>query len=62
MAKKQEQQKKQCRCQTGELFDGFTEQHGAENDYPKHSLLVRKWDDTEWHEPTAAYMGLPEDK
>lgn len=30
MAKKQEQQKKQCRCQTGELFDGFKEQHGDE--------------------------------
>lgn len=22
---------------------------------------VRKWDDTAWHEPTAAYLGLPED-
>ena len=26
---------------------------------PEHDrLLVRKWDDTEWHEPTADYMGL----
>lgn len=24
-------------------------------------IVVRKWDDTDWHEPTAAYMGL-EDK
>ena len=24
-------------------------------------IVVRKWDDTEWHEPTADYMGL-EDK
>lgn len=23
-------------------------------------LLVRKWDDKEWHEPTADYMGLEE--
>lgn len=22
--------------------------------------LIRKWDDTEWHEPTADYMGLEE--
>lgn len=24
----------------------------------RDSLLVRKWDDEEWHEPTADYMGL----
>lgn len=25
-------------------------------------LRVRKWGDAEWHEPTADYMDLPEDK
>ncbi len=25
---------------------------------PASNLLVRKWDDTEWHEPTVDYMGL----
>ena len=30
----------------------------SENDACPHSVLVRKWDDKEWHEPTADYMGL----
>ncbi len=25
---------------------------------PASNLLIRKWDDTEWHEPTADYMDL----
>lgn len=25
--------------------------------HPKH-VVIRKWDDEEWHEPTADYMGL----
>ena len=29
-----------------------------ENDACPNSVLVRKWDDGEWHEPTADYMGL----
>ena len=32
-----------------------------ENNPIKDSLLVRKWDDTEWHKPTMEYLGL-EDK
>lgn len=34
---------------------------GQENNPVKDSLLVRKWDDTEWHKPTSEYLGL-EDK
>ena len=30
----------------------------SENDECPHSVLVCKWDDKEWHEPTADYMGL----
>ena len=29
-----------------------------ENNSIKDSLLVRKWDDTEWHKPTREYFGL----
>ena len=29
-----------------------------ENDPIKDSILVRKWDDTEWHKPTREYLGL----
>ena len=32
-----------------------------ENCIVKKSLSVRKWDDTEWHQPTREYLGL-EDK
>ncbi len=33
-----------------------------EDDLPcSNDLLVRRWEDTEWHEPTVDYMGL-EDK
>ena len=28
------------------------------NDELPDFVLVRKWDDKEWHEPTAGYMGL----
>jgi len=32
-----------------------------EDDLPcSNNLLVRKWSDTEWHEPTVDYMGLEE--
>lgn len=31
---------------------------GAECQDCPDCLLVRKWDDEEWHEPTADYMGL----
>ena len=29
-----------------------------ENNPIKDSLLVRKWDETEWHKPTHEYLGL----
>ena len=32
-----------------------------ENDSVSETMLVRKWDDTEWHKPTREYLGL-EDK
>lgn len=34
---------------------------GRENDFVGDSIHVRKWTDTEWHEPTREYLGL-EDK
>ena len=29
-----------------------------ENDSVSETMLVRKWDDTEWHKPTREYIGL----
>ena len=29
-----------------------------ENSTVGNGILVRKWDDTEWHEPTREYLGL----
>lgn len=31
---------------------------GQENDAVGDSIHVRKWDDTEWHNPTREYIGL----
>lgn len=35
---------------------------GKENEIADEFLRVRKWDDTDWHEPTADYLGLEADK
>ena len=34
----------------------------CDNDPCDGSFKVRKWDDTEWHEPTIDYMGIEEAK
>ena len=42
----------------------WTEHHydiGQDDDACSKFILVRKWDDTEWHKPTREYLGL-EDK
>ena len=42
----------------------WTEHHydiGQDDDACSKFILVRKWDDTEWHEPTLEYLSL-EDK
>ena len=42
----------------------WTEHHydiGQDDDACSKFILVRKWDDTEWHKPTLEYLGL-EDK
>lgn len=40
----------------------FTELTFIEYDWdepvPKNAYLIRKWDDTGWHEPTKEYMGI----
>ena len=41
---------------------GFYYAIGDENTPAKDELKVRKWDDTEWHEPTVEYMGIEEAK
>ena len=33
---------------------------GYEKQTLQSRLLVRKWDDTEWHEPTVDYLGIEE--
>lgn len=51
----------QCQVSGGRIW---TEHHydiGQDDDACPKFILVRKWDDTEWHEPTLEYLGL-EDK
>ena len=39
----------------------WTEHHydiGQDDDACSKFILVRKWDDTEWHKPTREYLGL----
>ena len=33
---------------------------GYESEYLQKEIRVRKWDDTEWHEPDVQYMGIEE--
>lgn len=43
------------------VYSNWNYYNDQENNPIKDSLLVRKWDDTEWHKPTSEYLGL-EDK
>ena len=43
------------------VYSNWNYYNDKENNPIKDSLLVRKWDDTEWHKPTREYIGL-EDK
>ena len=43
------------------VYSNWNYYNDQENNPIKDSLLVRKWDDTEWHKPTREYLGL-EDK
>lgn len=45
-------------CPNWNYYDYYDDE---ENKPVKDSLLVREWDDTEWHKPTREYLGL-EDK
>lgn len=39
-------------------FIGFR-YYANEEDFPvREDVYIRKWEDTEWHEPTADYLGL----
>ena len=42
-------------CPNWNYYDYYDDE---ENKPVKDSLLVRKWDDTEWHKPTREYLGL----
>ena len=42
-------------CPNWNYYDYYDDE---ENKPVKDSLLVRKWDDTEWHKPTIEYLGL----
>ena len=35
---------------------------GYEKQTLQSELRVRKWDDTEWHDPDVEYMSIEEDK
>ena len=42
----------------------WTEHHydiGQDDDACSKFILVRKWDDTEWHKPTREYLGLEDE-
>ena len=43
------------------VYSNWNYYNDKENNPIKDSLLVRKWDDTEWHKQTREYLGL-EDK
>ena len=43
------------------VYSNWNYYNDKENNPIKDSLLVRKWDDTEWRKPTREYIGL-EDK
>lgn len=45
----------------GAIYTQLFYNKGRENDFVGDSIHVRKWTDTEWHEPTREYLGL-EDK
>lgn len=36
----------------------YSYQHEIDEIYVTNDVMVRKWDDTEWHEPDVQYMGL----
>ena len=42
-------------CPNWNYYDYYDDE---ENKPVKDSLLVREWDDTEWHKPTREYLGL----
>jgi hypothetical protein len=44
---------------TGLILTSFSYDNGWKIDEPVDSAyMVRKWDDTDWHEPTVDYMGI----
>lgn len=42
----------------GTCLSNWTYSRIQENDSVRETMLVRKWDDTEWHKPTREYLGL----
>ena len=40
------------------VFSNWYYYNYQENNPINDSILVRKWDDTEWHKPTREYLGL----
>lgn len=40
------------------VYSNWNYYNDQENNPIEDSLLVRKWDDTEWHKPTREYLGL----
>lgn len=53
-----------CAQGNGENTDGCWVYHvhcypkAAENNEVSESIVVRKWNDVDWHEPTVDYMGI----
>lgn len=43
---------------TGNIYHDFIYPDGEDDTDCEAIISVRKWDDKEWHEPTADYMGL----
>lgn len=42
------------------IFTDFGYKECYSDDVVDDIFLIRKWDDTEWHEPTVDYMGIEE--
>ena len=43
---------------TDVVYSNYYYYNYQENNPINDSILVRKWDDTEWHKPTREYLGL----
>lgn len=42
--------------QEGWVCNAYSYENGTENDQVEDGIMLRKWDDNDWHEPTQEYI------